>query len=120
MRIMSCRTVERFLVSSRTLPSILLLLAFAAGMLGTNRAFAQFTTARLGGNVTDNTGSAIPGAKVTVRETTSEYRQTLSTGGDGAYLFPSLPVGSYELTVDQSSCPRPPMFLPATPKPRRV
>lgn len=101
MRMIISRAVEWFsVISSRRLLAVLMLFAFTAGVAGTNTAFAQFTTARLGGNVTDNTGSAIPGAKVAVRETTSEYRQTLSTGVDGAYLFPSLPVGSYELTVE--------------------
>ncbi|MGC2504287.1 MAG: carboxypeptidase regulatory-like domain-containing protein, partial [Silvibacterium sp.] len=103
MRIISSRALELFRVgSSRRLLAVLLLLAFTAGLAGRKTAFAQFTTARLGGNVTDSTGSAIPGAKVTVKETTSEYRQTISTGADGAYLFPSLPVGSYQLTVEMA------------------
>jgi len=62
-------------------------------------AFAQFTTARLGGTVTDASGSAIPGAKVIIKETNSNYTQTVNARSDGAYVFPSLPVGSYELTV---------------------
>ena len=62
-------------------------------------ALAQFTTARLSGTVTDRTNAALPGATVTVEQSTTGYQQTAKTGASGDYLFPSLPVGTYELTV---------------------
>src|ERR1700722_17774185 len=62
-------------------------------------AVAQFTTARLGGVVTDKAGAAIAGATLRVEQVTTGYTQTGKAGSDGAYLFPSLPVGSYRLTA---------------------
>ncbi len=63
-------------------------------------ARAQFTTARLGGIVTDSSGAAAAGATVTVEEVQTGYKQALKTGSAGEYLFSSLPVGNYQLTVD--------------------
>jgi hypothetical protein len=63
---------------------------------------AQFATARLSGNVVDNTRSAIPGATVTVKSIDTGYTQTVLSGSAGEYLFPSLPVGSYQLSVTMS------------------
>ncbi len=74
----------------------------AAFVLGCLPLFAQFTTARLGGTVTDPSGAAVPGAKVTVKNTATGYKQTTSTGVTGAYLFPNLPVGSYDLAVQRA------------------
>src|SRR6185437_535932 len=62
---------------------------------------AQFTTASLGGTVTDATGSAVPGAKVTVRNRDTDLTRSVATSADGAYLFPLLPIGSYRLTVEK-------------------
>jgi hypothetical protein len=62
----------------------------------------QFTTARLSGIVADRESAAVPDATVTVLEVQTGYKQTVTTGSAGEYLFPSLPVGSYQLTVDKS------------------
>ena len=100
MRISSSSAVQVSSVCGRrNRIAILLLFVLVAGMTFSSTAFAQFTTARLGGAVTDATGSAIPGAKVIVKETKSDYTQTVNAAADGTYVFPSLPVGSYELTV---------------------
>jgi outer membrane receptor protein involved in Fe transport len=65
-------------------------------------AFAQFTTARLSGTVQDNTGAAIPGASVGVEQAGTGYKQEVKSGAAGEFLFPSLPVGSYQLTVEMA------------------
>ncbi len=52
------------------------------------------------GTVTDPRGAAIPAAKVTVTETASGVKQSLSTDTRGFYSFPSLPVGHYDVQVD--------------------
>jgi hypothetical protein len=62
-------------------------------------ARAQFTTARLSGVVSDPTGGLVAGADVTVEDAGTGYTQSAKTSGTGEYLFPSLPVGSYRLTV---------------------
>jgi hypothetical protein len=72
-----------------------LLLVFAS----TITAMAQFTTARLSGTVTDSSGSAIPGAMLVVKSPDTGYTQNAISGAGGVYLFPSLPVGTYRLSV---------------------
>lgn len=64
--------------------------------------FAQFTTASLGGSITDSTGATLPEATITVRNVETGYNQTVSTGETGTYLFSRLPVGAYEMSVEKS------------------
>ncbi|MGA7522785.1 MAG: carboxypeptidase-like regulatory domain-containing protein [Acidobacteriaceae bacterium] len=63
---------------------------------------AQITTARLNGTVTDTSGSVIPGATVGVLDQGTGYRQTVRSDAEGAYLFPDLPIGAYQLTVSMN------------------
>jgi hypothetical protein len=65
-------------------------------------ALAQYTTARLSGTVEDNTGAAVPGAMVTVEQAGTGYKQAVKSGAAGEFLFPSLPVGSYQLTAEMA------------------
>ncbi|PYV44583.1 MAG: hypothetical protein DMG06_05900 [Acidobacteria bacterium] len=65
------------------------------------RLLAQYTTASMAGNVVDPTGAMVPEAKVTVHNTETGFEQTVSTGATGAFLFPRLPVGVYQLTVEK-------------------
>jgi predicted peroxiredoxin len=66
-----------------------------------NHAESQQITASLGGGVKDPSGAAIPGAKVTVRNTATNYDITLETSSEGAFLAPALqPGGPYEVTVE--------------------
>src|SRR5215471_11631725 len=67
--------------------------------LGNQPIFAQFTTASLGGIVTDSTGAAVPEANVTVENVDTNLTRTATTGHDGSYLFPVLPIGTYRLSV---------------------
>src|SRR5438445_9976029 len=66
-----------------------------------NRLAGQFTTATLSGNVTDQSGAAIPDAKVTVLNADTGFTQTVTTGPAGDYLFSRLPIGKYKLTVEK-------------------
>jgi len=60
---------------------------------------AQSTGGRIRGTVTDSSGAAIAGAKVTLmNEGTSAVREA-ETNASGAYLFLEVPVGSYEIDV---------------------
>jgi hypothetical protein len=72
-------------------------LVLATG-LGTH-AWAQFTTARLGGTVVDPSGLTLGGATVTVQNELTAYKQDTTTSSSGEYLFPVLPVGNYQITV---------------------
>ena len=81
---------------------VLVVLSFVSVFMCATTALAQFTTARLSGIVTDHTNAAVPGATVTVAQSTTGYRQTARTTASGDYLFPSLPVGAYDLTVEMT------------------
>jgi Carboxypeptidase regulatory-like domain/TonB-dependent Receptor Plug Domain/TonB dependent receptor len=63
---------------------------------------AQFTTASLGGRITDPSGAAVPAAGVMVRNTATDVTFSTTSQAGGEYLFPALPVGTYELTVTKS------------------
>ena len=60
---------------------------------------AQFTTARLGGSVVDSSGSIIAGAAVVAEQEGTSYKRSETTNSSGEYVFPSLPVGTYRITV---------------------
>ncbi|MGA7377757.1 MAG: carboxypeptidase regulatory-like domain-containing protein, partial [Candidatus Sulfotelmatobacter sp.] len=59
----------------------------------------QYTTARLSGIVSDATGAVVAGATVTVQDVGTGYSQTATSTDAGEYLFPSLPVGNYQIKV---------------------
>lgn len=63
---------------------------------------AQFTTASLSGAVVDPAGAVVPDARVTVTNAGTGLTQSVTTGSGGAFLFSSLPVGDYRLTVERS------------------
>jgi len=60
-------------------------------------AHAQITTAAIRGPVTDEQGAAIVGAEVTITNVDTSFTRTTTTGGDGEYNFPSLPLGLYKI-----------------------
>ena len=63
-------------------------------------AFAS-VTGRISGSVKDPTGAVVPGATVTALNTDTGLRETLRTDAQGFYAFLSLPVGHYDLQVQQ-------------------
>jgi carboxypeptidase family protein len=52
------------------------------------------------GTVTDPTGGAVAGAKVTVTETGTGFSRTTATTAEGFYTFPSLRPAEYSLSVE--------------------
>jgi hypothetical protein len=71
-------------------------------VMGSSPVLAQYTTAQLSGIVTDKAGSAVAGATVSAQEVQTGFRQSVKTRAGGEYLFPSLPVGNYDLTVSMT------------------
>src|ERR1700739_1217120 len=63
------------------------------------QVWAQYTTARLSGIVSDPSGAVVAGATITVQEVDTGYTQTTKSESAGEDLFPSLPVGTYQITV---------------------
>lgn len=64
-------------------------------------ANAQSTGGRIRGTVTDESGGAIIGAKVNLINEGTNISREMQTSGSGAYLFLEVPVGSYEVDVNQ-------------------
>ena len=60
---------------------------------------AQTTTAALSGLVTDETGGVLPGAQVTVTNTATGIRRSVTTDAGGRFVASQLPPCSYEVTV---------------------
>ena len=71
----------------------LLVLVFAAS------AFSQ-TTASIQGTVSDQSGAAVVGAKVTVKNTALGIERTTQTSSTGSYEVPALPPGTYSVQVE--------------------
>ena len=70
-------------------------------------AFAQTRdTAAVFGTVTDSQGAAIPGATVRLTSNGTGQVRSIAASTAGEYLFPSLPVGTYSLTVEQPAFKR--------------
>ncbi|MGB2643306.1 MAG: carboxypeptidase-like regulatory domain-containing protein, partial [Candidatus Acidiferrum sp.] len=61
-------------------------------------AMAQ-DTGYISGTVTDSSGAAVAGAQVVIASTTGSSTHTTTTNGDGAYVVPGLPGGSYNIVV---------------------
>ena len=89
----------KLLIRSRFNPGFLLAL-FCLVLMWTNTAFSQYTTARLSGIVQEATGGTIAGATVTIEQPGTGYKQAVKSGEAGEFLFPSLPIGAYRLTVE--------------------
>ncbi|HKH99548.1 MAG TPA: TonB-dependent receptor [Candidatus Sulfotelmatobacter sp.] len=64
--------------------------------------FAQSATTSLRGTVTDPTGAAIPGAKVTLSSAERGIVHTATSGASGGYEFLQLQPGTYQLTVEKA------------------
>jgi hypothetical protein len=55
---------------------------------------------QIGGTVSDATGAAVSGAKVTATNTGTGFAQTTETESSGLYRFNVLPLGPYEIRID--------------------
>src|SRR5262245_61630782 len=73
-----------------------------AFVLWISPAYAQQTTASFGGSVVDTNNAVLPQAQVMVRNVATGFTQNTTTDQSGAFLFPRLPVGSYELRVEMT------------------
>src|SRR4051812_27106580 len=63
-------------------------------------AYAQANQGGISGDVTDESGATITGAKVVVVNRNTGLRQEALTT-EGGFRFPSLPVGLYEISVSR-------------------
>ena len=79
-----------------------LFLGFILVIGSTMPMWGQFTTARLTGTVTDPSSAVVVGATVTAQDLGTGFTRTTTSTSTGQYLFPSLPVGTYQITVSMA------------------
>jgi len=72
---------------------LLALFVFAAS------AFAQGSTGRLVGTVTDPGGAIVPGATVTVKDAQTGRERTITASSEGTFSVPQLEFGTYTVTI---------------------
>ena len=66
------------------------------GFLARGIATAQEAEGRIVGNVTDQTGAAVTGARVTVTNVGTQISRSTTTDKNGFYEVLSLPIGSLQ------------------------
>jgi len=84
----------------RTFGSFVLLAAMVLGPFGSAFAvFGQENSGSIQGQVKDQTGAVISGAKVTIESSALIRSLDTMSDGSGYYAFPSVPVGTYTVSV---------------------
>lgn len=61
---------------------------------------SQALNGQIEGVVKDANGSAVPGASITIRNIETGAERAVTSGGDGVYRAPLLPLGTYRITVE--------------------
>src|SRR6266851_10434558 len=80
---------------------LLLLPALALSILAPDSLWAQGeTTSAVVGSVSDPTGAAIAGAKVTIRSTDNGLSRSVKTDNAGRFNFPQLKPGPYSVKAE--------------------
>jgi outer membrane receptor protein involved in Fe transport len=90
------------IAKTHTLRAFLFGSAAALLLLCGSVATAQTFRGTVLGTVTDASGAVVNGAKVTVRNTDTGLTREVTTGDDGNYSAPELPVGDYSVTVEKT------------------
>jgi hypothetical protein len=89
-RIVIAERLREFIGSARFIS--ILLLPIACGW--------AFAASSISGVVKDPSAAAIPGAKLTLTNTTRKTEFKVTSNAQGSYSFPALPVGHYDLTIE--------------------
>ena len=63
-------------------------------------AFAQVQNGQFAGTITDPSGAAIANAKITVTNSATDLKASVTTNSSGNYSIKELPIGTYKLTVE--------------------
>lgn len=85
---------------TRKLKVFSLLIGFLILSVG---VFGQSSNGTISGSVSDEAQAVVAGATVTVRNTDTGFTRTATTGNDGRFNFPNIPIGAYEVTVEAPS-----------------
>ncbi len=84
-------TVRKFMIGT---------IAFIVFSSGATRIFAQ-AMGSIRGTVADPSGAVVPGASVTATNAGTALARTEMTNEDGIFVFPNLPIGSYDFTISK-------------------
>jgi hypothetical protein len=91
-------------VAGRLSAGVFFVLAVCAlVLLASAPLFAQGSSARLLGSISDQTGASIPGATVTIQDVARGNARTLTTDAAGEFSAPGLLPGTYTLRVEFKS-----------------
>src|SRR6266536_1368225 len=85
----------------RKSPNPTLLLSVLVLLCSTSVAIGQGTASRVTGTVVDEKGAAVPGAAVTLTSEATQTSITSETTSSGSYVFDSVQVGTYSVTVEK-------------------
>ncbi|MDX2000426.1 MAG: carboxypeptidase regulatory-like domain-containing protein [Thermoanaerobaculia bacterium] len=81
----------------RVVPLLAILALFAAPWAA--QAQSQATTGVIEGTVSDDTGAALPGANVVLKNTATNFELATTSDGRGRFRGVALPLGPYKVTV---------------------
>jgi hypothetical protein len=95
MNLLRVKSVPRLCILFAT---FLALICLSAAPFGNS----QSTGGRVRGTVTDASGGAVAGAKVTLTNTATNVTRDTTTGAGGEYQFLEVPIGKYEVGVNQT------------------
>jgi hypothetical protein len=84
--------------------SILAAIGFVLGSF--TNLYGQADTGRIIGIVRDPSGAVVAGAQVTAQLAATTTQARATTSSDGSYVFPSLVIGSYDLTISAAGFAR--------------
>jgi hypothetical protein len=76
-----------------------LLPVFAVVLATSTTMWAQAGGGSMVGTVHDPAGSVVPNAAVTITNSNTNTTYPVATNGDGRFLYPQLPVGTYKVSV---------------------
>jgi len=76
--------------------------AVVGTLLACVSAFAQQTAGNIAGRVLDQQGAAVPGATITAKNPATGFSRSEVSDASGLYRLSTLPVGTYEVTVELS------------------
>lgn len=76
------------------------LIALFASLLIGSTALGQATLTSLSGLISDPNGAAVSGAKVSAKHVATNQEFQTTTDAQGAFTFPSLPLGKFSVTIE--------------------
>ena len=79
--------------SFRSLPTLLFSVLLVLGICSV--AMSQTVSTRVTGTVKDSAGATVPGAKVTLIDTSTKDQKTATTNEDGSFSIADVRVGTY-------------------------